>query len=144
MEGIFDLETPEALVRKLLVEFHQFLDKPNDTYQAFNFFVTAEHIPDWIDKKYLRKQEPILRICSHIANGAKHFIVDRHRSVERSKKEKYVADGYVAEGYVEESLMVYLSEEEANEIGKASFRAIELAKMIVDYWSERFPDVKTE
>jgi len=144
MKGIFDLKTPEDLVRKLFFEFQQFSNKPNDTYLAFNFFVTAEHIPDWIDEKNLRKQDPLLRICSHIANGAKHFMVDRHHSIEQTEKERYVAKGYVAGGYVEEPLMVYLSEGEAKEIGEAKFRAIQLAEMIVDYWSERFPDVKTE
>lgn len=144
MKGLFNLNTPESLVKKLLFEFQNFSERPDDSYQAFNFFVTAEHIPDWIHEKELRKAEPILRICSHLANGAKHFEVDRHHSVNYTEKELYAAGGYFAEDYVEEPLVVYLSEREAEELGKVNIRAIQLAEMIVDYWSRRFPDVNTE
>jgi hypothetical protein len=144
MRGIFDLTTPEALVSKLYVEFEQFQNNPNDTYQAFNFFVTAEHIPDWLDEKNLRKQEPLLRICSHIANGAKHFEVNRHNAVIGTEKERYAEEGYFAEDYAEEPLVIYLSEVEARAMGKESIRALELAGMIVDYWAARLPNVTTE
>lgn len=147
MKGIFDLNTPKDLVKKLLFEFQNFSENPNDTYRAFNFFVTAEHIPDWIDEKNVRRKVPLLRICSHIANGAKHFDVDpkRHKSVENAAKEQtYGTGAYFSGDYAEKSLIVYLSDEESDEMGKTSFRAIQLAEMIVDYWSERFPGIKAE
>jgi hypothetical protein len=144
MKGIFDLTTADGMFRKLSVEFERFKTDSNDTYQAFNFFVTAEHIPDWLDEKYLRKQEPLLRICSHIANGAKHFVVNRHSAVIVTEKVKYAEDGYFAEDYVEEPLIIQLSESEAQAIGKKSIRALDLAELIVDYWSLKFPDISID
>lgn len=67
---------------------------PSDPYAAFDFFVTAEHILDWLypdspgtSQKEIRKSrrdaEPLLAITSHIASGAKHFeaVAPRHKSV---------------------------------------------------------------
>jgi hypothetical protein len=48
MEGFFDLQTPEHLLHKLEWEYTQWQDDPLNTYRAWNFFVTAEHLPDWI------------------------------------------------------------------------------------------------
>lgn len=52
-------------------------------YAAFDFFFTAEHIPDWISDKSIKKRNDLLMVVSHVANGAKHFEVsrERHKSV---------------------------------------------------------------
>lgn len=55
-----------------------------DTYAAFDFFVTAEHLVDWIlpdipgesrreERKNFRNSNRLLQIASDIASGAKHF-----------------------------------------------------------------------
>jgi hypothetical protein len=67
---------------------------PHDSYAAFDFFVTAEHILDWlypdspgVSQKAARQKhrdtEPLLQITSHIASGAKHFeaVASHHKSV---------------------------------------------------------------
>ena len=55
---------------------------PTDAYAAFDFFVTAEHLLDWLhpdsangkaDREKLRNQYEILQTVSHLACGAKHF-----------------------------------------------------------------------
>jgi hypothetical protein len=46
---------------------------------AFDFFVTARHVPDWLEAQGLGSAAALfnqfveLRICRHLADGAKHF-----------------------------------------------------------------------
>ena len=68
---------------------------PANPYPAFDFFVTAEHLLDWLYpdsvesanvriRKQRREIEPLLRVTSHLANGAKHFeaMAPHHKSVD--------------------------------------------------------------
>ena len=48
LAGIFDLKTPKDLLEKLGRDLERLRAAPNDTDHAFNFFVTAEHMPDWL------------------------------------------------------------------------------------------------
>jgi hypothetical protein len=92
--GVFDLRTPRDLLTKARHELDRMRADPTDTYAAFNFFVTARHIPDWLhptDHQLVEKQFKThveLRICRHIADGAKHFqLTDtRHKQVKESLK----------------------------------------------------------
>jgi len=91
MEGVFTLTTARDLLAKLQHDYQLLSASPNDPYIAFNFFVTAEHLLDWIypgnankdARTNARQQELLLQICSHIASGAKHFEVEakHHKSV---------------------------------------------------------------
>lgn len=119
---------------------------PNNQYAAFDFFVTAEHILDWIhpgrdsepQRRNLRSKEPLLQIVSHIANGAKHFeaAYGHHKSVSDIEKERYYEPGCVEKGYFEEPLLIHLTENEAKSIGKPTIEAVELAGMVLDYWQD--------
>ncbi len=68
-DGFFELSTPADLFRKLEVEYEGLESSPNDTYRAFNFFVTATHLADWINDgdgkatSDYRKKHQILRVC---------------------------------------------------------------------------------
>ena len=91
MKGVFTLTTPADLVRKLRLDYSTLEQDPNNPYLAFNFFVTAEHLLDWIYPGYEnkakreaeREAEVLLQICSHLASGAKHFVAEakHHTSV---------------------------------------------------------------
>ena len=58
---------------------------------AVDFFVTAEHMADWVlpgqanrqARETLRASSVLLQVPSHVANGAKHFIAEArpHQSV---------------------------------------------------------------
>jgi hypothetical protein len=78
-----DLRTPKDLLRKLEYDYARVEINPRETYAAFDFFVTAEHMVDWVYNKPLRNNELLLRIVSHLATGSKHFIVSnpKHKSV---------------------------------------------------------------
>lgn len=42
------LRSPQDLMEKLEYDFRYLKDSPDNQYLAFNFFVTAEHLPDWV------------------------------------------------------------------------------------------------
>lgn len=74
--GHFTLKTAEDLFRKLERDFELIRARPLDSDVCFNFFVTAEHLPEWHfkgDSKKAaahRKSKALLRVCSHLANLA--------------------------------------------------------------------------
>lgn len=93
-KGFAILKQPADLVAKLAHDLERIRSNPDDAYSAFDFFVTAEHIVDWLlpdspgkcqssarEKK--RKSSELLKITSHLANGAKHFeaLAKRHDAV---------------------------------------------------------------
>jgi hypothetical protein len=162
MKGLFGLKTPEDLLQKLEREYAQLQANRIDEDTAWNFFMTAEHLPDWLarsDPKSLRgksintfkRNHPITRICENLANGAKHFVPrvkldDKlNISVDDTGFEirGYVEDGYVEDGYVgeEPTLMVYLTPYEVDEFQKAGFQKVAvkmegpwLATQVLEFW----------
>ncbi len=87
--GIFALKDARSLYEKLRKDFECLKLNPTDSCVCFNFFVTAEHLPEWFfnadseKANEFRRKHAALRVCSHIANGAKHFVAkdERHHSV---------------------------------------------------------------
>ena len=126
-KGFAELQVPRDLVNKLEYDLERVLKSPQDQYAAFDFFVTAEHIVDWIhpnDKKArykIRYNSSLLKITSHIANGVKHFeaTAPHHQSVKTVEKTRYVGPGYVEEGYLEDPLIVHLTEKEQSSFGQS-------------------------
>jgi hypothetical protein len=74
---------PRDLYKKIKDDLLILESSHQDTKAAFNFFVTIEHLPDWLGQRHLVRDNCILRVISHIANGAKHFHLNdkRHSSV---------------------------------------------------------------
>ena len=147
-----ELKLPADLVRKLEYDLDRMVASGSDQYAAFDFFVTADSIVDWIypeiyndkaatekqKKKQgeLRKANVLLRIASHIANRAKHFVVTRHNSVTGIEKSRYVAKEYVADGYFNDPLLVHLTMDEATFLGVHEYiEVIQLARLVLQYWS---------
>lgn len=91
VRGVFTLQTAEDLLAKLENDLNLLKKDRSNPYLAFNFFVTAEHILDWVYPGYANKKkreaerdsEVLLQICSHLATGAKHFVAEatHHKSV---------------------------------------------------------------
>ena len=83
------LQTPADLLDKLRHDYERVRADPHDAYAAMDFFVTAEHIVDWVwpddakARKVERSREPMATV-SHLASGAKHFRADapQHQSVD--------------------------------------------------------------
>jgi hypothetical protein len=146
-KGFAELRVPRDLVKKLEYDLERVLQSPQDQYAAFDFFVTAEHIVDWIhpdDRKAreaARSSSSLLRITSHLANGVKHFEAKmaHHQSVADVEKSRYVEAGYVEEGYFEDALIIHLSAAEQSSFGQSSIEAAVLAKQVYEYWQSNAP-----
>lgn len=147
--GFAEIRTVHDLILKLEHDLKRLEESPQDKYAAFDFFVTAEHILDWIfpsNKKAMceiRSSSPLLRITSHLANGAKHFQTTdkRHSSVENLEKFRYVEPGYVEEGYIEEPLIVHLSPDEQDLMKQSTIEVPVLARLVLEYWKVKILEI---
>jgi hypothetical protein len=154
--GVFpSLRSPNDLLRKLKHDFDRLSRNRVDQYAAFDFFVTAWHIVDWLfpgDSKkakeardQLRNQHCLLQIADHIASGAKHFAELRSRHVSVAGTTHKIisaapgtfAPGTVAPGGVREELYVKLKEDATREFGD-SIEVYDLAKKMLDFWEQYF------
>jgi hypothetical protein len=144
--GFFQLRDARDLLAKLRHDHQRMLDDPLNTYPAFDFFVTANHIIDWIwpsdtrAQKGLRRSEPIPRICEHLADGAKHFLLARpHTAVAdvHHAEAAFAPDAFSSAFQTEDGLFVTLEPDEAEAIGKKTMTAMALADLVLQYWERR-------
>ena len=142
--------------KKLLWEFDNLKNKPNNVYFAFNFIVTAWHLTDWYfrekhpndDDQSLKlkiknfvEENPVVEISEHLANGAKHFEITfkKHKSVKSAVKERYVEEGYWEKGYSEDPIIVYINEDFKSEFGK-SIKLDYYSKKLMEFWLNQLTD----
>ena len=94
LDGFFSLRTPRDLLEKLENDFERLCSADPTSrqaqYAAFDFFVCAEHFADWVKNATggaLSKHRSYAdgALVSHVANGAKHFRVDRHTEVKDTR-----------------------------------------------------------
>ena len=143
----FHLRYPQDLLGKLRRDYQRVLADPSDSCAAFDFFVTANHLPDWVwpsdrrAQRALRRTEPIPRVCEHLADGAKHFLLERdHTGVLELLPEH----GGVGLDRVDDScspplgLVVRLDQEEARAVGSEMVAVATLAAAVLKYWERRF------
>ena len=144
--GFFQLKNPNDLFSKLEWEYGNLRTHPGDARHAFNFFVTAEHIPDWKNCKKIKSEYPLLALCSQIANGGKHFEankVDRktkeklHKSAKSAKHNGVFEHGVYEEGVFEESLQITLEADAAADLHFQTIDAVSLASKVLEFWRER-------
>jgi hypothetical protein len=94
--GIFELRTPRSLLDKLVHDLKRLRQNPTDAYAAFDFFVSARHMPEWIFPGNRVKCDALfnshveLRICRHIADSGKHYIVKdpQHKQIKATEGTK--------------------------------------------------------
>jgi hypothetical protein len=151
MPGIFQLRTPSDLREKLRRDLAKLKAEPLDADAAFNFFVTAEHMLDWVypgkagkDKRTeVRRSSALLQVCSHLANGAKHFeakaqhhdSVSSTQTVERSISIVNIVS-ITAPFVSRPRLLLTLKGTAAAELGDV-IGAIELAERVMEYWAKQ-------
>jgi hypothetical protein len=135
-----EIKTPADLLRKLEHDRDRMRADPVDVYAAFDFFVTAEHLPDWDGDLTIKQGEPLLRITSHLANGAKHFRATdrRHKSVRDVRVEAgaFDPDTFQHDVFDVGSLVVDLDGDEAAAFGP-SMGIPELADQVLEFWRLR-------
>jgi len=132
----FELKTPADLYEKLKRDLTALEESGQNTDIAFNFFVTAEHLPDWLNQRPLIKNNAILRIVSHIANGAKHFHLKdkRHKSVVSNEKHRVFEEGVYEANVFYEPLLIKLSDAESRELNIIEIDAVELGQKVLEFW----------
>ena len=96
MKGILSIKTPSDLLAKTFKHLQALRLDPLDDYSAFDFFVSAESLIDWIapgkkskiQRMEFRNDDVVLQIVSHIASAAKHYQVEasHHKSVVSTSK----------------------------------------------------------
>lgn len=134
MQGFFRLQSPLDLLDKLEFDYGRFRDDPNNLYVAFDFFVTAEHLPEWFSKAECnpgnndRRGNALKAVCSDLANGAKHFTLNaKHDAVRHADMGP---DGHGDD----ENLIIELAGEEAAALKRSVVSGIELAGLVLSYW----------
>lgn len=91
-KGFFNLQTPQDLLQKLRHDFGRLKESPLDSYAAFDFLVTAYHMLEWrypgksnnAKRRQMERdgKSKLLWVCSHLANGSKHFQATRRDAVK--------------------------------------------------------------
>jgi hypothetical protein len=156
-EGLFTLRTYEHLLHKLEWEYAQWQKDPLNAYVAWNFFVTAEHLPEWLARaggprlpkgfsySKFKQEKPLLRICSHLASGGRHFSPrpTQHKSVASTRQRPraffepgaFFKEGAFFEG---QALMVDLTQDEQKVFSllEASVEALHLATDVLAFWQQ--------
>jgi hypothetical protein len=144
--GFFDIRDPQALFKKLHYDYQRICADPLNAFPVWDFFVTANHLVDWIwpsagtaQHRQERAAETIPRICEHLANGAKHYIVNRaHVAVAQIERTGEAFAGYRSERAEEcDALLISLDAREAAELGLACITAQDLARRVLTYWGRR-------
>ena len=143
-----ELQTPKDLLAKLQFDFTRIEANPCNIFAAFDFFVTAEHLhewvvkhyPEWVDDKSIKNEESRLNIVSHIANGVKHFKAthSKHKSVKNVHKRKgaFQAEPFQSDAFDVGDLVIELKEDEAEKFGsEISVRT--LAQDVVNFWTDK-------
>jgi hypothetical protein len=147
--GFFELRTPQDLMRKLEHDLERLRINPLDTYAAFDFFVTANHLVDWIwpsssraQLRANRREDALPRICEHLADGAKHFLLaNPHQGVVATQRIPAAVYGEAEYGVsafaMPASLQVHLEPDEAAVLGCEVIDVLELATRVLEYWQRR-------
>lgn len=139
--GFFQLQDPHDLLAKMLHDLARLKANPCDSYAAFDFFVTANHMVHWcwpnarVQQRELRRTESIPRICEHLADGAKHFLLNRPHSGVADIQ--HVDAPREPTANLPDGLYVSLIDEDSKEFGSATISAVELAHKVFVYWAAR-------
>lgn len=146
--GFFQLQSPLDLLDKMEHDFQRLSQNPVDVCAAFDFFVAAAHLPEWLGKakcspgQAKKPSSKALRdICHQLANGAKHFQPDPDRS--NSVDSGFVRPPCIPGQWVPDIsilgdptgvLVIVLGSEEASALNRMNISALELAGMVFSYW----------
>ena len=127
MKGLVQLQSAHDLLAKLRHDYARLQDAPNDPYVAFDVFVTAEHLLDWVypgapgrDRRTAEQDaHPVLQVISHLATGARHMVPDEHGTASQGSS----------------NLIVSLEGAAATELG-AAVTPLKLAARALQYWAD--------
>lgn len=151
MTGVWQLSTPRELLAKMERELGRMRSAPHEADHAFNFFVTAESLVDWLHpgnkarqkRTALRDSDPLLQATSHLASSAKHFsqLSSHHQSVGQTHLAgapppllMYSLSKFPSHPIRGLHLRVSLTGNAAAALGQ-TVEALELAERVLSFWS---------
>jgi hypothetical protein len=138
--GFYNIKTPSDLLDKAKRDYEKLKTEHSSIDLAFNFFVTIEHMPDWLrmnrqEIKSIKDNSHVLRVRSHLACGIKHFEpFDSYKSVKSTQENSVYEEGIYESGIYDEWLTVNLDGDEITEFGRTNLTAIKLGEMVIEYW----------
>jgi hypothetical protein len=154
-KGLFDLQSPQDLLKKLRHDLERLTNSPCDQYAAYDFFVTARHMPEWVypgeqnlkKRADLERSSPLLRVCAHIGDGSKHFqaTAPKHRSVQRTAVQEgaFDRDALQPDAFQVDALIICFERDTAKALGIKEIDCVELARRVLDYWQDYFRNETT-
>lgn len=138
--GLGNLRDAKDLYAKLQHDNARLKSSPADEYAAFDFFVTAYHLLEWLypgdaggtQRKAHLDSDVNLQICRDIANHSKHWQANTVKTFKDvvATEGGFQRNAFQANAFQVDSLVVELNEESATRFGK-SIEVIELANKIM-------------
>lgn len=154
MTGFGRLKTPRDLLGKLDRDLARLNADAADIDAAYDFFVTSYHLLDWkfpdtaagykTDRAELIKQEPLLTVARHLANGAKHFEATHWDSVQDIIQvgtgshwpRGYWSPNYWPDGsWLRPRLSIVLTAREAVNFRMPALDALHTARKLFEFWA---------
>ena len=142
--GFFELTGPVDLVFKMEHDLRRLRKNPADVFAAFDFFVTAVHLPEWITRCDLEWVKPvcgpeaaIMCVCAQLGNGAKHLVI--HQKLKGGTEIRYCDFDPVSidpDGRAGGELVIHLNAAESDVLGRQTLTALEAAEMVMAYWDK--------
>jgi hypothetical protein len=131
---------------KLRRDYARLAAHPGDADLAFNFFATADRLPDWLypgdsARGTEARSAPIPALCSELANGVTHFRVAdrRHRSAGKLPRTSGYFSNYMGAYFGwyfgRGQLVVDLTGVLADQLGP-QLAAADLAREVLTYWDK--------
>ena len=146
--GIFELRNPSDLLQKLRHDYERVRVNVMDSYAAMDFFLTAEHMVDWLFPKSRAAREnlrstPLLALCSHIANGAKHFEAKapHHKWFSESETHYGAFSSEFSSDFDIRGFAIILDDAAKKEFGDRIY-VQDLAEKILIFWEEKMKNEK--
>jgi hypothetical protein len=138
--GLWNLDTPGELLVKLRNDLKRMQEEPRNASPAYDFFVTAYHMYEWIARDEDHKKEleavPLVRVAGEIATRAKHLRADHPKWVRLGGMGARMPGPLSrAPGGIPTPLWVALQDPASTPLGRDIVGAIELAECLIQYWT---------
>ena len=148
--GFVAMRSASDLRDKLRRDYARLAAHPGDADLAFNFFATANHLPDWLypgdsARQAAARTLPLLTLCSELATGVSHFRLADRRGRTAGKPPRtggYFSNymgAYFGWHFGRGHLVVYLAGPLADELGPSA-GAADLARAVLAHW-DKHPDL---
>jgi hypothetical protein len=138
--GIWNLDTATDLLAKLHNDLKRMCEEPRNPWPAYDFFVTAYHIHEWIarDEEHKKRleSEPLVRVAGEIATRAKHKRADNSTWVTlHSMGARMPGPLSRTPQGIPTDLWVELQDPASTPLGRHIITAVQLGDCLIEHWS---------